>query len=73
MDTLGRLAQQAARNRSLSQALRQEIRAVMARSAGLERLTGALVLTRLARRPLPSLRSVQEHMKEINAESSASR
>ena len=71
--TLARLAAQATANREAGAALRAEIRAVMEAHVGPDRLTAKRVLEKLSRRPLPSVRRVQEHMRAIDAESSAPR
>lgn len=64
---LERLALQAAANRAAGDQLRAELRAVLERYPG-RRLTAKQVLRCLARRPLPSVRRVQELLKEIRAE-----
>jgi len=64
---LERLAIQAAANRASGDQLRAELRAVLERFPG-RRLTAKHVLRLLARRPLPSVRRVQELLKEIRAE-----
>ena len=72
-ETLARLAGQAARNRKSGAALRDEIRAVMATHSGLEQLNAKCIRAQLSREPRPSIRTIQEHMQAIRAESSASR
>lgn len=71
--TLARLAAQAAANKEAAAVLREEIRVVMVTHVGPDRLTAKRVIGKLSRRPLPSIRSVHQHMQAINAESSASR
>lgn len=69
--TLERLAAQAAANRAAGDVLRAQVRAVIEQSSG--RLTAKQVINGLTRDPLPSVRRVQEVMKELRAVSSAPR
>ena len=71
--TLTRLTPQAARNKAAGSALRAEIRAAMVSATEPEMVTAKGIRNRLSRVPLPSLRTIQGHMKAIRAESSASR
>jgi hypothetical protein len=64
---LMRLAAQAAANRMAASELRDEIRAVMLAHQGTERLTAKRVLAKLTRGPLPSIRTIQEHMQIIRS------
>jgi hypothetical protein len=66
--TLQRLAQQAAVNRAAGDALRAEVRTVLERNPG--RLTAKQVIKGLMRDPLPSVRRVQEVMRELRLGSS---
>lgn len=66
--TLERLAAQTAANRAAGDALRAELRAVWQPG-----MTAKQVIARLSRCPLPSVRRVQEILRGLRAESSASR
>jgi hypothetical protein len=68
---LERLAAQAAANRAAGDLLRADVRSVLEQNPG--RLTAKQVLKKLTRHPLPSVRRVQEILRELRAESSASR
>jgi hypothetical protein len=70
---LDRLANQAARNRAAAEALRGQIRTIITAHAGPDRLTAKRVLAQLTCDSPPSIRTIQEHMQTIRAESSASR
>jgi hypothetical protein len=70
---LATLAAQAARRRQAGIALRGAIQAVMATHSGPERLTAKRIRNLLDREPLPSIRTIQDHMREINAASSVPR
>lgn len=72
-ETLARLAAQTARNRESGAALRAQIRTAMATYTGSERLTARRMRVQLLRTPAPSIRTIQQHMRAIRAESSASR
>jgi len=63
---LNRLAAQAAANRASGDLLRAEIRAVWKQQPG---CTAKEAIKKMTRRPLPSVRRVQEVLKEIRAES----
>jgi hypothetical protein len=67
-ETLTRLARQAERNRADGKALRAEIRAAMAAYSEPGRLTAKGVRNRLSRVPLPSIRTIQAHVRIIRAE-----
>jgi hypothetical protein len=67
------LAAQAQCRHELSVALRAEIQSAMATYSGPERLTAKRVCLLLRRNPPPKIRTVQGHMKEINAASSVPR
>jgi hypothetical protein len=69
---LATLAEQTARNRAEGDARRATIRRIMAEHTGPDRLTAVRVREKLSGVPL-SVRAIQDHMKIINAESSASR
>ena len=71
-EILDRLARQAESNNSASSALRGEIRDAMSVIPAPERLTAKGIRNHLSRVPLPSIRTIQEHMRAIR-ESSASR
>jgi hypothetical protein len=68
-EILARLARQAERNKGAGKALRAEIRAIMGASADTERLTAKIVRNRLSRLSPPSIRTTQQHMRAIRAES----
>ena len=68
---LERLAAQAAVNRAAGDLLRADVRSVLEQTP--ERLTAKQVLKKLTRHPLPSVRRVQEILRALRAESSASR
>jgi hypothetical protein len=68
---LERLAAQAAVNRAAGNLLRADVRTVIEQNH--ERLTAKQVIKKLIRRPLPSVRRVQEILRDLRAESSASR
>ena len=70
---LERLAAQAAANRAAGDLLRAEVSAVLAQQQPGQRLTAKLVLRRLPTRSAASVRRVQEVMRELRAQSSASR
>jgi hypothetical protein len=70
---LATLAAQAERRRQESAALRSEIQSLMAAHPGPERLTAKRICELLGRRPAPSIRTIQDHMREINAASSVPR
>jgi len=61
---LARLAAQTAANRTAGDRLRAEVRAVEEQCPG---LTAKHVLKRLARRPLPSVRRVQEILRALRS------
>lgn len=63
------LAAQAETRRQDSLALRSEIESLMAAHVGPEKLTAKHVCKLLARNPAPKIRTIQGHMKEINAAS----
>ena len=69
---LKRLAAQAAANHAAGEALRAEVRSVLERHPG-EHLTARQAIALLSRTSPPSIRRVQEILKGIRAESSASR
>lgn len=69
---LERLAARAAANRAAGDALRAEVRAAM-NALPAERRTAKWVLKGITRRPLPSIRRVQEIMREARAASPTSR
>jgi hypothetical protein len=62
---LERLAAQAAANRAAGDRLRAEVRAVWEQHP---ELTAKQVLKRMTRQPLPSVRRVQEILKDLRAE-----
>jgi hypothetical protein len=63
---LERLAAQAAANRASGDRLRAEVRSVWEQHPS---FTAKLVLKKLSREPLPSVRRVQEILKDLRAES----
>jgi hypothetical protein len=63
------LAAQAERRRQESAALHREIALLMAVHTGSERLPAKRVRKLLCRCPSPSLRTIQDHMRQINAAS----
>jgi hypothetical protein len=65
------LAVQAERRHQASLALRSEIESIMAAHTG--RLTAKRICQLLGRDPSPSIRTIQDHMREINAASSVPR
>jgi hypothetical protein len=67
---LERLAAQAAANRASGDRLRAEVRAVWERHP---KCTAKEAVSKLIRRPLPSVRRVQELLKQIRAESAIHR
>lgn len=56
-----------AANRAKGAALRSKIGVAMQRYAGPGRITAKRVLATLTRRPLPSVRTAQEHLRAIRA------
>jgi hypothetical protein len=63
---LATLAAQAERRRQASTALRHEIRSLMTAHSGPERLTAKRICKLLGSRcPTPSVRTIQDHMREI--------
>jgi hypothetical protein len=70
---LATLGAQAERKRQAGIALREAIEAVISAHTGPKRLTAKQVSKLLVRSPVPSLRSIQEHMKLIRASSSVPR
>ena len=66
---LGVLYAQAAAMRAQGDALKAEVRAVLAALTGSRRLKAFTVRSYLRREPLPSLRRVQEVMRQIREES----
>jgi hypothetical protein len=71
--TYARLNEQAALNHAKGEARRAMIERIMAEHTGPERLTAKLIQQKLGGDPPPSIRTIQDHMKIINARSSASR
>jgi hypothetical protein len=69
---LERLAAQASANRAAGEALRAEVRTVLKQYPSVH-LTARQVIVLLARTAPPSIRRIQEILKELRAESSASR
>jgi hypothetical protein len=69
---LERLARQAAANRAAGEALRAEVRTVLKQHPTVH-LTARQVIVLLARTPPPSLRRMQEILRELRAESSGPR
>lgn len=67
------LAAQAERRHQDSLVLRSEIVSVLAANLGPERLTAKRICQLLARDPPPSIRTIQDHVREINAASSVPR
>jgi hypothetical protein len=66
---LATLSAQTARRRQASAVLRSEIRAVISAHSVSGRLTAKHIAKLLEYRPLPSIRTTQDHMKEIKAAS----
>ncbi len=62
--SLERLAAQAAANRAAGNLLRAEIQAIVSQHPG-HKLTAKQVIKRLIRYPIPSVRRVQEILREI--------
>jgi len=71
-EVLERLARQAAANRAAGEVLRTEVQTVLKQHPAVQ-LTAKRVIALLARSPPPSIRRVQEILKQLRAESSASR
>ena len=69
----GVLYAQAAAMKAQGDALKAEVRTILEAHRGPRRLKAYAVLTMLERDPLPSLRRVQEILRELRAESAASR
>jgi hypothetical protein len=62
---LERLAIQAAANRASGDPMRAEIQSAMEAYTGLKPLTAKRVLGMLRRSPLPSVRTIQEHIRLV--------
>ena len=71
--TYARLREQAIQNRAEKEARLPAVRRIMAEHAGPERLIAEVVRQKLSNVFQLSVRTIQIYMKEINAESSASR
>lgn len=70
---LATLRKQAIRNRQAADAMREQIRAVLARHGEPAQLSAYEVRSQLRIVPLPSLRTIQDHLKIIRAALSVSR
>jgi hypothetical protein len=71
--TYARLREQAASNRVAGEANRAKVERVMAEHTGPERLTAKLIQKKLGSDFQLAIRTIQDHMKIINARSSAPR
>lgn len=77
MAILARLARQAETNRQAGAATRERIYAIANEHQGKTRLSAKIIQARYLKRfpdlPIPSTRSIYDHMRAKNAQSSASR